>query len=326
MDLRSQIAIYRAWLPLLIASVLVASAAAYLVSLQLPKAYEAKATLVVGQSLTAVSPDYNQLLVSQQLSTTYARVATTRPVLASVVNQLHLSGTSDDLAARVRADASQDSTLLTITVQDPDPTRAAAIANAVADALIAASPAIQGRQTETQKSIDEDLQATQNQINSTQAQADALLAVTGRTAQQDASLQTLQGQLATLRSTYASLLSFSSSNASNQLSVIEPAVAPASPVSPKVLFNVLIAAALGFLLAAAVAFITEHLDDRLKDPDAVRESSGLGTVGAISRIKGERGEAEHSRLAALLFPRSDVSEAYRALRTNIEFASVRTSI
>ncbi|MGD0862578.1 MAG: polysaccharide biosynthesis tyrosine autokinase [Candidatus Limnocylindrales bacterium] len=326
MDLLRQIAVVRRWFPVLAAGVLVAAAAAYLVSIQLPKVYEAQATLVVGQSLSAANPDYNQLLVSQQLSTTYARVATTRPILENVIKQLGLAYTSDDLAQRVQAEAQTDSTLLTITVQDADPSRAAAIANALADQLIAASPAIQGRQTDLQKSIDADLQATQDQITADQAQVETLTALPNRTAQQDVDLQTLESQLITLQSTYATLLSFSSGNASNVLSVIEPAVPPTSPVSPKVLLNTLVAALLGLLLAAAVAFTVESLDDRVKDADAVQEVAGLGTLGTIALMRSGRGQRELYRLAALLYPRSGVAEAYRTLRTNIEFASVDASI
>jgi len=58
--------------------------------------------------------------------------------------------------------------------------------------LIAASPAIQGRQAAFQASIDADLQATQNQIQTTQAQADTLSGLTARTAAQDADLATLE--------------------------------------------------------------------------------------------------------------------------------------
>ena len=165
MDLRRQIAIIRAWFPLLVVSVVLAAGAAFVVSSLLPKVYEAKATLIVGQSLSAVNPDYNQLLVSQRLSTTYAAVATTRPILETVIKQLGLGVTSDELLKRVRADAPLDSTLLTIAAQDADPARAAAIANALAEQLIAASPAIQGRQAEFQASIDADLKATQDQID-----------------------------------------------------------------------------------------------------------------------------------------------------------------
>jgi len=325
-DLRRQIAIVRAWLPLLVASVLLAAGAAFVVSSLLPKVYEAKARLNVGQSLSAVNPDYNQLLVSQRLSTTYAAVATTRPILETVIGQLGLGVTSDELLKRVRADAPLDSTLLTIVAQDADPARAAAIANALAEQLIAASPTIQGRQAEFQASIDADLKATQEQIRTTQAQVETLSGLPNRTAAQDAELATLEGRLVSLRSTYATLLSFSSGNASNLLSVIEPAVAPSLPVSPKPLLNTLLGAILGLLIAAGIAFVAEYLDDAVKDADAVQEVAGLSTLGTIARMTGERGRSEIYQLAAALRPRSGVAEAYRTLRTTIEFASVDAPI
>ncbi len=54
--------------------------------------------------------------------------------------------------------------------------------------------------------------------------------------------------------------------------------------------------------------------------------TGLSTLGAIFRMKGDRARSEIYRLAALLYPRSGASEAYRTLRTNIEFASVDAPI
>jgi capsular exopolysaccharide synthesis family protein len=325
-DLRRQIAIARLWLPFVVVCVLLGAGAAYLVSSRLSKVYEAQATLVVGQSLSAVSPDYNQLLVSQQLSTTYARVATTRPILENVIKQLSLSDTTDSLGSRVRADASTDSTLMTITARDTDPSVAAAIANAVADQLIAVSPAIQGRQTDFQQSIDADLQATQAQISASQAKADELTAMSSRTVAQEAELQTLQSQLVTLRSTLATLLSFSTDNAATLVSVVEPAVPPTSPVSPNVPLYVLMAAFLGGLIATTIAFTAEYLDDRVKNPEGVHEVTGLPTLGTIALIKRERRQRQASPLVTLLTPRSDAAEAYRTLRTNIEFASVDASL
>jgi non-specific protein-tyrosine kinase len=321
-ELRRQIATIRAWLPLLVASVLLAAGAAFVVSGQLPKTYEAKATLIVGQALSAANPDYTQLLVSQRLSTTYATVATKRPILDSVIKQLGLDATSGDLASRVRADAPPDSTLLTIMAQDRDPDRAAAIANALAGQLMAASPAIQGRQVDVQQSIDADLQATRDQIQATQAQVAALVELTPRTAEQDAELQTLEGRLVTLRQTFATLLGFSSGNASSLLSVIEPAVAPGAPSSPRPLYNAVIAAVLGLLVAGAAVFAIQYFDDSVRDAEQVLEVTGLGTLGAIAQMKGGKGRREMYRLATLLYPRSAVAEAYRSLRANIEFASV----
>lgn len=322
MDLRRQIAIARAWFPLLVASVLLAAGAAFVVSSLLPKVYEAKATLIVGQSLSAVNPDYNQVLVSQRLSTTYAAVATTRPILDSVIGQLGLDVTSDELAKRVRADAALDSTLLTIVAQDVDPAGAAAIANALAEQLITASPAIQGRRADVQKSIDADLEATQSQVEATQARVEALSRLTDRTVAQEAELLTLEGRLASLRSTFGTLLSFSSGNASNLLSVVEPAVAASAPVSPRPPLNTLLGAILGLLVAVGIVVVAERLDDSIRDPDDVQALVGLSTLGTIAKTKSAPGRSEIYQLAALLYPRSGVAEAYRTLRTSIEFASL----
>ena len=65
-------------------------AAAFGVSSLQQKVYEAKATLIVGQALSAANPDYTQLLVAQNLSATYAHVAKTRPILESVIKELGL--------------------------------------------------------------------------------------------------------------------------------------------------------------------------------------------------------------------------------------------
>jgi succinoglycan biosynthesis transport protein ExoP len=325
-DPRRQIAIVRAWLPLLVAVVVFAAGVAYVVTGLLPKVYEAKARLIVGQSLSAVNPDYNQLLVSQRLSTTYAAVATTRPILETVIGQLGLGVTSDELLKLVRADAPLDSTLLTIVAQDADPARAAAIANAIAEQLIAVSPAIQGRQAEFQASLDADVKATQAQIDTTQARMEELSSMTYRTAAQDAELATLEGRLVSLRSTHAALLSFSSANASNLLTVIEPAVADPRPVSPRPLLNTLLAAVLGLMVALVVAFSAEYLDDSIKDSGAVQEVAGLSTLGTIARMKSGRGRSEFYQLATLLYPRSSAAESYRTLRTNVEFASVDAPI
>ena len=326
MDLRRQFGIARKWFPLLVVSMVLAAVAAFAFSSVQQRVYEAKATLIVGQSLQALNPDFNQLMVSQRLSTTYATVATKRPALESVIEQLGLEDTPAQLSMRVWAEAPNDSTLLNLNAQDGDPAQAAAIANALADQLIATSPAIQGRQSDLQQSIDADLKATQEQIQATQAEVERLAALDNPRPADLALAETLQGRLVTLRSTYASLLSFSAGNAANLLSIVEPAIAPDGPVSPRTLLNTLLAAVVGLLLAAAVVAVIEYLDDRVKDADTVQEVAGLSTLGTVARMQTDGGRAEIYRLATLLYPRSAVAEAYRTLRTNIEFASVDAPI
>jgi len=321
-DLRRLIATFRAWLPLMVAAALVGGVAAFGISSLQQKVYESKATLIVGQALSATNPDYTQLLVAQSLSTTYAAIAKTRPILEAVIEELGLEDTPDQLAERVRVEAPTSSTMLFITALDADPAQAARIANTLGDRLIAASPTIQGREAEFQKSIDADLAETQALIGSTQARVEALAALEVRTAEQEAQLAALEGRLASLRSTYATLITFSSGTASNLLTVVEPGGVSTSPVAPRVLFNTLLAVALGLLIVAAIAFVAEQLDDSIRDAEVVQEVTGLSTLGTIPRMRGDRGRSEIYRLAAILYPRSGVAEGYRTLRTNVEFASV----
>ena len=322
MDARRTFSIVRRWLWLGLACLLLAGGSAYLVSSSLPKTYDAKVTLIVGQSLEAASPDYNQLMASQRLSQTYADIVTTGPLLTRAIAREALEATPNELRARVRADAPRDSTLLTISVTDTDPGRAAAVANAIADELIAASPAISGRNADVQHFVDRDLEAAQLQIEAAQADVERLIGLSNRSEAQETQLQIIQGRLASLRQTYTTLLDHSSTSGSNLLTVVDPASAPTDPSSPRVLLNVALAALVGLLLAAGIATIVEYLDDTLKSPDDVESSIGLATLGTIIRMKGDDGRSPIHRLATILYPRSPVAEAYRSLRTNIEFASV----
>ncbi len=322
MDLRRLIAVFRSWLPLIAAATVLAAATAFIVSSLQPKTFESRATLLVGQSLSATNPDVNQLQVASSLSGTYAAIAETRPILENVIEALGLEDAPKDLSDRIKIDVPRDSSLLIISAQDRDPDIAAAIANELGDQLIAASPAIRGREAELQASIDRQLAATQDLIESTQDGIQALAALETRTAAQESELQGLEARLINLRSTFASLLPLSSSSQSNVLTVVEPAEASAVPVAPSVLLNTLAAAALALLVVAGVAFLSEQLDDSIKDADAVREVTGLSNLGTINQMRGDRGRSEIYRMVTLLYPRSITAEAYRALRVNIEFASI----
>ncbi len=321
-DVRRFLAITRKWLPLLVACTVLAAGAALVVSQLQQRTYEAKTTLIVGQALTSANPDYTGLLASQQLSTTYAAIATTRPQLQAVIDELGLPTTPDDLSRRVTADTSSGSTLLVISVKDSDAARAAATANALADRLISKTASIQGRQADIQAAIDADLASTQDQITTTQQRVTELVGKPNRTAADEAELSTLEGQLVTLRSTYSTLLGFSSVGSANLLSVIEPAVAPTDAISPKPLLNVLVAAVLGLLLAAGIALLAELLDESVGGVEEVERLTGASVLASINPIRVHESQPEALYLAALTDPWSRVVEAYRTLRTNLEFAGV----
>ena len=70
-----------------------------------------------------------------------------------------------------------------------------------------------------------DLAATQAQIEATQTEVNRLAGLPTRTAAEDAQLNLLESRLTSLRASYAGLLSFASNDASNLVSLFDPAVA-----------------------------------------------------------------------------------------------------
>ena len=201
------LAIGRRWFLLLIAGVLVAAAGAYAITSIQQKTFEAKATLIVGQSLTSASPDYTQLLTSQELSATYAAVATTRPILEAVHQPARARHDPGRAAARVGAAAPAGSTLLTISAQDNDPKPGGSHRERDRPAAGGRLDGHPGPAKRTSRHpIDADLAATQAQIVTTQGRITQLSGQATRTAAEDTELATLESRLVTLRSTYATLL------------------------------------------------------------------------------------------------------------------------
>jgi polysaccharide biosynthesis transport protein len=105
---------------------------------------------------------------------------------------------------------------------------------------------------------------------------------------------------------------------------IEPATAPDVPIRPRPLMNTVLAAAVGLMLAAGIVFLIEYLDDTLKTPDDVERALGIPVLGFVAEMQYKGKSAEEVYVTRQ--PRSPVSEAFRSLRTNLEFASVERPI
>lgn len=101
----------------------------------------------------------------------------------------------------------------------------------------------------------------------------------------------------------------------SNISVIDRAQPPKSRYSPKLSLNLVIASFLGLMIGVASAFGLEIIDDTLRSPDQAEEKIGIAVVGVIPLVDGG-GDV----LAELDNPRSSVSEAYRSLRTAMQFS------
>lgn len=131
----------------------------------------------------------------------------------------------------------------------------------------------------------------------------------------------LKREVQTNRELYDGLLqrykevSTESGVASNNISVIDRAVAPLLPVSPVPVVNLAIALLLGLVAAAAAVAALEMFHDGIRSPDEVEERFGLALLGAIPRLPKDA-----SVDAALSEGRSGLSEAYQTVRASVELS------
>ena len=108
--------------------------------------------------------------------------------------------------------------------------------------------------------------------------------------------------------------------------IIDEAPLPPQPSGPRIWQVVLYALVFSLGAGVAGAFLLEYLDYTFKSADELDQAYGTATLGIIGRVDPEikSGVARERIVAAR--PRSLISEAFRVLRTNIQFASLSKPI
>jgi len=69
--------------------------------------------------------------------------------------------------------------------------------------------------------------------------------------------------------------------------LVDDAVLPTSPASPKPLLNIAIAALLGLMASIAIIFILEYLDNTIKTTADIEKYLGLSVIGSIPLIDND---------------------------------------
>lgn len=105
------------------------------------------------------------------------------------------------------------------------------------------------------------------------------------------------------------------SDAGIRLTPTDPATAPPTPASPNTPLNIGVAAILGLLVGLGLAILRQRLDTRIRDVDGAREVVTVPVLGQIL----EDPKAGSRPLVAAAGDDSRRSEAFRSLRTNLEF-------
>jgi len=96
--------------------------------------------------------------------------------------------------------------------------------------------------------------------------------------------------------------------------VVDFAVVPKQPFEPSFLRNLLLFFSAAAVIAAAIIYLLELLDNKFSVPDQIESDLKLPVLGIIPKIESDK------LTEGLSNPRSAISEAYRSLRTSLQFS------
>src|SRR5918996_4851185 len=283
MELNKYIFPLRKWWWLVAASTLIAAIFSSLSILRQPAIYQARTTLMIGTTINNPNPSSNELILGQQLAAAYADLANREIVRNATKNALGMNQLPEYFAR-----ALPNTQLIEITVNDINPERAQTVANELAAQLILLSPtSAQSEEPGRQEFVHQRLSNLEVQIQETEAEIEKLQQELANTfsaqeiSDKQDQISSLQSKLNGMENNYGLLLSNTQQGAINTLTIIASAELPSRPIGSMKGLTVLLAAIVGFVLAACEAYLLEYLDDTLKSPDVVMRLFSAPILGRI---------------------------------------------
>jgi capsular exopolysaccharide synthesis family protein len=244
-----------------------------------------------------------------RLVNTYAEFASSRPVLSQLAERLQLAQ-----LPKITVTLIGGTELMQIMTESGDPVVARDAANALGEILVAQSRALYAGTGKTAQDIlAEQLTLAKAELDRAWLEYESLVADSPADAERIASANRA---IAIRENTYSSLLEQYERNRvreavlANTLSVVEPAVTPREPASPRKELTIALGFVVGLVAGVGLAFLIENLDTTLYATEQIQRLTELPLLGRIP----SGGKQEHG----LLFNgSSSAGEAFRRLRTNI---------
>jgi capsular exopolysaccharide synthesis family protein len=326
MDIRIITKALRRWWWLIFAGTIAAAVTSYFATIQLAPTYLSRTTLFVGQALSDPNPQTTEFQTARSLAEAYSDLVLREPIMQKTLDALKLDWNWESLRERVTARVPPDSSMIELTVVDTDPTRTQVFAAEISRQLILQTPA--GRDSQREEDIrftQEQLKDLRDKIAQGKIQIQDLDAqITKATSSREIGnlrlqQKSIEDQLSIWRQTYGQLQANLQQGVPNFIQVIEEPVVPTVPVGPKLLQNVLLATLIGLVTSIAIAILLEAIDDTIKGTEDARKTLGLSVLGSIASIRG----ADYpSKLVAARTDSNRAAEAFRVLRTNLQFSSL----
>ncbi len=108
----------------------------------------------------------------------------------------------------------------------------------------------------------------------------------------------------------------------SKIKVVDPAVVPYKAEYPKKTRNYIISILLGLFWGVVLAFFAEYIDNTIKSPSEIKESTSLTALGVIPRMQ----QFENNGVISGAELDFDAEEAFRTLKNNILFMSAERPV
>ncbi|MEP7200993.1 MAG: polysaccharide biosynthesis tyrosine autokinase [Ilumatobacteraceae bacterium] len=305
----------RSWIVIL--AILATAAPALALSARQSDIYEANAEMLVH-----VLPGESVFGSSQQISNPDRLVQNEISVLEghAVYKRLIKNLGLEDEPPAVSGSGFADADVITVSVRSGDPETAAALADAYVGAyidvkrermiagMVAASSQLQSKISELQVKIDK----LETRIDASSTDDDATAA---------ADRGALVDQQALFRQRIDELQVDAALSAGNA-EIVRPAAVPINPIKPTPVRTATLAAIVGLLLGLGAALLIGGLDDSVRRPsDLARLGADVPVLAMVPNVA-----SRDNRPIAISAPESPPVEAYRHLRTNLQFLGIERKI
>lgn len=272
-------------------------------------------TVMVAQPPAAEGSDFAMTRSSDQLALTFSQMVTSRVVLDETIQKLELPFTVDQLAVQINAQPIAGTQLITISLVSSLPEKRLEIANTLAAVFVNHARGMIAEPYQNRLTGIQD-QKLNLQAAITLAQ-EKIKTLTEDKIRVDTNLSRLNADLLNHNNTIRSLqnsydqMSGSSSTTTDTVVVAEAAQIPEEPVDHRLVYLV-IAIAMGGAGGIGLAFLLEHLEDRLYSRHDVESALCLNVLGTIGRLP-----VDSQELYILEAPTSQITEDFRILAINI---------
>ena len=140
-------------------------------------------------------------------------------------------------------------------------------------------------------------------------------------------LNLLKREVDTNRQLYDGLLerlkqvNISSNVTTNNVSIVDSATVPLFPYKPNLQGNLMSGLGIGLFLGLCLVFLLEYLDDSIRYPEMVERVMRVPLMGVVPVGDKRRSDANAIALEVHSDPRSSMAEAYRSVRTALQFST-----